>query len=579
MTTLSSAADLISNKLKRKIVNAKDIADLNPFIRQLLNIEDIKQQLILKLNQLQPNQQNINKLRSLYSQTYSFNGTPSDIMHANIISYLPSTDYIKLPLVSKQFRKIMYNYPFIFNEKGYSVDIDIHNYDNNVFESGKGPTQIKIWFDHWSKKVKIKDEPSDTKSGVPFTNETEIPINHIKYWAISRDLPKEIYRNLSKVQNIIHKLQISDDSSDKIANTEWPWKFKNCHCLSMTVFQHSAILCNTPLFCNLQCLEISAYLCDSNKIILQTKQFVDGLNQMLSYLSQSLKCFSIMIEKRIPLELRFADSETDNKGDIDPVQFDSIKLDIPLNVEWLQLQGPFEELICKVDLSKCNKMIGMYLERGIQQNDIIWPKEYVIPFVYFGTDQWNHTEIINFTTDSIDESASPNDNNDDNNQPNNNAFTWPPNNNSIQWNFHDNNNDFHFQSTSLTEISVSSPINATSRYYRINEDNIPNIRFIKFDRSHNVYDSYRYSSKTMKEIWLELKGNTQNITNKSLLCVVLADGEWSDDKMSFCEKLLEYCFDDAHLRRQKIEEYKRLWSLQSASWMKKHWNPWEALLR
>ena len=52
---------------------------------------------------------------------------------------------------------------------------------------------------------------------------------------------------------------------------------------------------------------------------------------------------------------------------------------MPSNIEWLNI-----EIECKLDISKCNQLIGMNLNKPCAiYGTIRWPKDYLIPFVYF----------------------------------------------------------------------------------------------------------------------------------------------------------------------------------------------------
>ena len=60
-------------------------------------------------------------------------------------------------------------------------------------------------------------------------------------------------------------------------------------------------------------------------------------------------------------------------------------LEIPPNTEWCFMRSRGDKNIV-LDLSKCNKLIGVYLD-DIDEIQIIWPvdEEYIIPFICIGT--------------------------------------------------------------------------------------------------------------------------------------------------------------------------------------------------
>ena len=66
---------------------------------------------------------------------------------------------------------------------------------------------------------------------------------------------------------------------------------------------------------------------------------------------------------------------------------------------------------------------------------------------------------------------------------------------------------------------------------------------------------------------MKLKGDKGNL-DESMLCLVLNSDEWQGTQ-SFFEKLLAYCFEDGDIRRRKIEQYKRFWSLRSVLWIQR----------
>ena len=130
--------------LKQKVTKSKHTTDLIPFINQLIDIEDLKRQIIASLDKQYQKENSLNStpsealiesksnLRSLFLSIFALNGIPSDIIHANIISFLPSKEYKKLPILSKHFRNVMINNPFIFNDKGYVIDLKFCNKNHSL---------------------------------------------------------------------------------------------------------------------------------------------------------------------------------------------------------------------------------------------------------------------------------------------------------------------------------------------------------------------------------------------------------------------------------------------------------------
>ena len=63
-------------------------------------------------------------------------------------------------------------------------------------------------------------------------------------------------------------------------------------------------------------------------------------------------------------------------------------LKIPPNVEWLKISGVTN---CKFDISECDKIIAMNIERGVKYDDITWPKsnKNIIPYVQIQVDEYS----------------------------------------------------------------------------------------------------------------------------------------------------------------------------------------------
>ena len=74
------------------------------------------------------------------------NGIPSDNILAYILTFLPSTEYKKIPFLSKHFQYISRNNPQIYNEKGYQIKLQF-NVNPKYFEPNS-ETQIQIYHRH-----------------------------------------------------------------------------------------------------------------------------------------------------------------------------------------------------------------------------------------------------------------------------------------------------------------------------------------------------------------------------------------------------------------------------------------------
>eukprot|EP01084_Bolivina_argentea_P259885 438709_1 len=160
--------DCMHNYLQKRLQSVNDPSDLIPYMQVLMPLNHLKIQLSSLLHQqytsqsqTQPNQatndcetyhvEGRDKIRSLYIRLCSLNGIPNDVLHAKIISFLPSTEYKKLPMLSTHFRNIMRTYPFIYNHKKYSVQLLLKN---RALTKSSNHTQICVM--HNTQKVMIK---------------------------------------------------------------------------------------------------------------------------------------------------------------------------------------------------------------------------------------------------------------------------------------------------------------------------------------------------------------------------------------------------------------------------------------
>eukprot|EP01084_Bolivina_argentea_P118577 210361_1 len=148
--------DYIYNYLNQQINGAKTYYDLHNLIHHLLPINELKKILsnqLLKLrnipkynskNKLKPMQTETNAssnekhennrdrslLAQLYLQAASLEEIFSDDVLVNIIKFLPSNNYPRIPCISSNFRKIMKKYPSIYRQYTINITLDkllLHN--------------------------------------------------------------------------------------------------------------------------------------------------------------------------------------------------------------------------------------------------------------------------------------------------------------------------------------------------------------------------------------------------------------------------------------------------------------------
>ena len=492
---------MLHTQLAQRIKDAKTFIELFPFITRLLDIDALKTQLISALDK-NSNIQQDKSIRHLFMSLNIFNGIPSDIMHANIISYLPSEDYVTLPLVCKQFRNVMLNHPFIFKEKGYKIDMRNSKHDHHCF------------FDHPSQSIMMNHD-EQTKSDIMSLKTSKSLMDNIKYWSMNSKPPSNV---LSKHENTLQKIEIGGyhlfgelSKNDTGSNA---FQFEQCRILSIKdyyrILHPVPIIQNKDIFTRVQCLEIFNIL--SEKSIMRppampppnpmsfhgpglisskpvpiaadySPEFYGNLNAILLYLSSTLKCFVLSCVNNV-------------MNEVDQL------LIIPQNVEWLKLR-----INCKLDLSKCNKLIGMDLDKPWAcYGEYKWPRDYVIPFIYF--------------RDSMSRCR-----------------------------------------------NLSKPYAVDIFSHESNNKKLAPVRFLIVN-SEYVRKAFDTEGVRINEILLKLNEKTQDATDKSLLCLELHEDESNDRMESLLTKILKYGFQDAKVRSEKIQKYQSWWAMKSGLWFR-----------
>ena len=128
--TFEPTSEAIYKGVKNKLLHSDNIDELLPFVKALLPPQDLQNILLNRLedlnnkntNELTNKQQNPTEsnteteLRLVYYQISPITEIlPCDII-VKIIKYVPNYQYGHLPLISKEFKQIMYNNPSIFNK-------------------------------------------------------------------------------------------------------------------------------------------------------------------------------------------------------------------------------------------------------------------------------------------------------------------------------------------------------------------------------------------------------------------------------------------------------------------------------
>ena len=123
-------SEVIYSSVKSQISSSSTLDELLPYVKALLPIDDLQLILLNRLETSVKNRQNndsslsptnsidlINSNSNLVSVYYQVSPItdilPSDVM-VKIIKYIESKQYSYLPILSKEFKHIMYNNPSIY---------------------------------------------------------------------------------------------------------------------------------------------------------------------------------------------------------------------------------------------------------------------------------------------------------------------------------------------------------------------------------------------------------------------------------------------------------------------------------
>ena len=389
--------------LNQRLEAAKQITDLIPFIQKLMNIDELKQHLKLSLDKQYQSvtSKSDNNIRSLFISLFSLDGIPSDPIHAHILSFLPSIEYRKIPLLSRHFRCILKNNPYIYNEKSYNVTLQFSIKNDELEEENKRENTTKILMQHKPVyhapvgvefvSVKPESDSASNKDLIPNDiNKSTIPIFQLKQWMIThqrvglrlRLSRRNSFINLADSHNRymvelctkqaskIEKLTLFRVSDDQCMNSiiSTTNKFDSCVALSIIDCNKIRNISDTFSFTKLQCLEVSIERYGGADI------GIDHLNQIITLAGDTLKC------------LRYKNEKSDSGGIDDLLVRKSdggLKIFISGNMEFCCIDVAKSDI--KVDLSKCEQLIAMKLV-GICQDNVKWPEnqDVNIPFACIG---------------------------------------------------------------------------------------------------------------------------------------------------------------------------------------------------
>ena len=377
--------------LKQKLNDAKQITDLIPFIEKLMNMNEIQQHLHTSLDKHYKSVETKSDLniRSLFVSLFSLNGIPSDNIHAHILSFLPSTEYKKLSLLSKHFKFICSNHPYLYNNMGYIVQLQFSVDSKTLSEDSKTGVDIYHKQERWGSSLGVnfaaRNKMDPTKLTSNDINNLIIPISQIKRWKIKeeyvwRDLGqrqlskkndfedghnKYLCEELLKIHsNKIEKLQVQLKNADIIQNVFNVWNTFN-QCTILSIMDSKDLKLRKGTFTNLQCLELET----DQEYSFDAEMSSENVNNIIRSTSTNLKCFHYKCSK--PRRYRVLRGNM-NKDET---------ICIPADIEWLSIETNAPETVV-IDMSECNKLIGVQLI-GIKEEHITWPKNKtsMIPFV------------------------------------------------------------------------------------------------------------------------------------------------------------------------------------------------------
>ena len=495
--------------LKQKLNDAKQITDLIPFIKKLTSIKELKQHLNLSLDKQYKSAEpeSDTNIRSLFVSLFSLNGIPSDNIHAHILSFLPAIEYKKLPLLSKHFRFILRNNPYLYNNKGYTTRLEFQIDPKDMNDKSKTRVLIHHAEATWEADLGINFSAAANPRLTPKDIENcTIPMHQLKRWCIKEQYHwdrqrvsksvnyfddahnKYILELLADNTKTIEKLEMKLQTKkliQKVLNTD-NIKFNQCKVLSITD-SNDIILKDVNVFKKLQCLEIFVTKYNYDRITT-----LKSINSMIKCTASTLKCFQLKKERS---SVPFYNNAFHATQDDDAVY-------MAKGVEFCSIEV---ESKIKIDLSECVKLIGVQL-LGVDFKDIKWPKrsDYVIPFVCIGDGKDLFDQIIA--------------------------------------------QQLNMRSICLLkreEIPSSEASDEIGGYYRE-----PNYEW-KYE-DDKVIQQRVSAVKALSECKEEAK------------CMVL-DKE-SCDKMLFY-RILEYAVNDENKRNKMLKQCKRWWYLNSANWI------------
>ena len=530
--------------LKQKLNDAKQITDLIPFVKKLINIKDLKQTLkssldkqyqTAKKNESQSSNitntsQSANNIRSLFVSLFSLNGIPSDNIHAHILSFLPSVEYKKLSLLSKHFKFICKNYHYLYNDMGYIVQLKFSIAPERL--SKTSTTSINVY--HTGSAgiyISAMDKKHPSKLSSDDINNLTVPITQIKKWAFveeyvwrdpdesmsmdaTQDGNNQIINNLiSTHSNKIEKLEVQltkKNISDNVFNVYN--QFNQCKILSITDAKDVSLSPNT--FKNLQCLEIT-----TSDDFFGAEMTLKNVNGILKSITSNLTCLQYKFTKptfRIHRN-RSMSMDIENCDEIC----------IPSQIEWLSIETVGRDNV-SLDLSECNKLIGVQL-MGIDYDKVKWPKDKTrtIPFVCIGIKHRDEDRLSQIgMSNSIDDEKSMN-----------------------EW-----KNKIMRKQLDVKVVCILREEEVTE------QDETPPPAWDNDRRYKWVYDD----DEKMKKVNVIRAFDDEKKKNEEK-CLLL--GKDSCNDMLF-GRILEYVVRDDNKRNKMLKRCERWWYLGSAQWLK-----------
>ena len=496
--------------LKQKLLSSKQVTDLIPFIHVFSNIDQLKQQLLTSLNQQYESEKAEEKTTDGNVSTSKLR---SCFMSLFSLNGIPS-DIIHAKIISflpcKEYKKLpILSSHFRNVMKNHQFLFNDHQYSIRLsFNSNKLSLQSnsKLTIKHAGHCIDVRSHKKIDNFD-PNQNDRIISFDKLKHWVIMR----QYYFGIERQSDV--SLILKDRHNDKCLQLLHKYN-KSIEKLTITAREklHKDIISNIlnvpNSFNQLRILTVTGIY---NIAI----RFGDNAFQNLQCIDISTKFYPNTIQNihdglvHVGNSLQFIRIE--NTGSRLRAAKNAEALQFGANIKWILMKNLTG---FKMDLSECTKLIGVKLF-GVDLDGVIWPKDgHVIPFACLCDAE---------------------------------------------------------QSTAWKDGVLSMQLN------------VKFILLLKVIRQENNADDWGYSRVLKKEVFNDDKDITKrvridNVMNKlndiddlkqdnddNDLCLIL---DKTDIDQDLWKKILKYVYKDNNLYNMKVDEYRKLFKLNSINWIK-----------